>query len=587
MNRRHFMQNAAIAGLFAPTFADAKPATSVAHSVGPNRMGLSAHYDLSIERVLHGSNPAYTPEFLLADITASGGRRFTNFSGDLSGRYVGALSTVARFRKVDAPELDGLVAKIISLQHSEGYFGAPFNFHDPNDQDLALLWGNGRLLIGLLEYCEYRNSQAALAAAISLGNFMVGIGPLMNSEAMRARFDANHYATSYICWTQNIEGIAALFRITRDTRYAKLARDIAALTAYRPGEHAHGFLTSVRGIMDLYEATGDKTNLEIVERAWQSVEDSGNLLPTGGVPERWAPLNTRTEGCAEADWIRLNLALWRATNNSRYLLAAEKAIFNEFQMNHFCDGEFGHRVITETGISGEKAVRAWWCCSLHGLRCFPEIERHAFRTEGEGVYYDLPVSSSYSHEKLSIEAQSSLERDASVVLKITSASGAAETSIMVRHPEWAVSIELRLNGSVIAPKEQDGYLIASRSWKTGDVLELQYRPVIRREVKVADRRGSLFYGPWLLGLDRLDSEPYFNEETAQNVLIGSRADMVSAHASGTPPESGKSFEVPISHFPIGYRQAEYPMQPGITILRPVCEQTKMPSTDWEFRFLEE
>ena len=125
MNRRSFLQNVAITGIVgqipvskSQAARSNKPLTKKAPS------GLEAHYLLSLERVLRGQNPAYTPEFLLADISGSGGRRFTYFSGDLSGRYVGALSTVAQHRSLQLPSFDDLVAAIISRQHPEGYFGS-------------------------------------------------------------------------------------------------------------------------------------------------------------------------------------------------------------------------------------------------------------------------------------------------------------------------------------------------------------------------------------------------------------------------------------------------------------------------------
>src|SRR5689334_14757885 len=48
-------------------------------------------YHHTLNRVLHGSQPVYSQEFLLEDLRGEPGRRFTNFSGDLSGRWIGAL----------------------------------------------------------------------------------------------------------------------------------------------------------------------------------------------------------------------------------------------------------------------------------------------------------------------------------------------------------------------------------------------------------------------------------------------------------------------------------------------------------------
>lgn len=585
MNRRCFIQNATITGLLSQLSAHSQSESPIRERTNTTS-GFTAHYDLSLRRVLHGNEPRYTPAFLLADVIASGGRRFTNFSGDLSGRYLGALSAVAQQRGIYMPGVDELAIQIVSLQHTDGYFGASFNFCDPKDDDLALLWGNGRMLIGLLEYYDYRRIPMVLSAARKLGNFLVRIGPLMNSVAMRDRFDANHYATSYICWTQALEGLVRLYRYTNDMSYARLSSEIANLTTYRAGEHAHGFLTSLRGIYDLYCANGDRSYLQKVEKEWQNIATSNNMLLTGGVPERWAPLNIRTEGCAEADWIRLSLALWRATSDEQYLLAAERAIFNEFQMNHFNNGDFGHRVITKTGMDGANPVRAWWCCSLHGLRCFPEIERNAFRVDNGVVVYDIPISASVSYRNLSITSVSSIERNASVILSGVSGSGSEETTLRVRVPSWTEGVELRLNGAPFDSEQADGYLTIRRHWRPADRLELRYKLSMRRERKDTNGPMALYYGPWLLGLDRLDSEPYFNEESDQNTLGRKRIDLIPTRESSSSLLMESPFLVPASHFSVSYVQAEYPMQPSSTTLRPVCEQTRMPSTDWHFHFHE-
>ena len=153
----------------------------------PGRPNLD-RYHLTRDRVLNGARPAYTKEFLLEDLRGQPGRRFTNFSGDLSGRWIGALAASSASFGDQFPVLDDFVRKALPLQHPEGYFGKSFNPDHPGDDDLALLWGNGRLLVGLMEYHALRRDPAALAAARRLGDFLVGIGPKFNSQQMADRF---------------------------------------------------------------------------------------------------------------------------------------------------------------------------------------------------------------------------------------------------------------------------------------------------------------------------------------------------------------------------------------------------------------
>ncbi len=482
---------------------------------------------------------------------------------------------MAPMEAYDAAALDALVDKIIALQKPDGYFGSGFHYDRPGDLDMALLWGNGRLLVGLLEYYQLRRSQKALDASRRIGDFLLRIAPLMLSQQMRDAFGAQHFASSYICWTQQTEGLANLYAVTRDERYRRLAEEIAAVIERRPGDHVHGYLTSLRGVMDLYQETGDARLLQQCERAWTEITQSKDLLITGGVPEGWSPNNHRTEGCGEADWVRLNLALWRATADPKYLAMGERAIFNELAFNQYATGDFGHRVYTDTGLPAAGAVRAWWCCTLHGLRCFPDIHASVFRNQQGTISYDLPLDGAIETDALSMQAQSSLAQNGTIRLTV-SAAGKDPATLVIRKPEWAESISVSGRSGSQAPSS-GGTITVTRSWTAGDVLDITYA-IRLTAVSVAENRRAFWYGPWLLGAAAADNPHYFNELTPQNRLLG----------QPEPAGAGRlshAFSVPAAAATVRYAQAEYPDQPGTVRLRAIAEQTGQPTTSWELRFL--
>jgi hypothetical protein len=59
-------------------------------------------------------------------------------------------------------------------------------------------------------------------------------------------------------------------------------------------------------------------------------------------------------------------------------------------------------------------VRAWWCCTLHGLRCFPDIHTSAFGALDGGLSYDLPIDGRIETSNLSAEVTSSLADNGSI-----------------------------------------------------------------------------------------------------------------------------------------------------------------------------
>jgi DUF1680 family protein len=557
MNRRSFLGTLAAIPL--------TPSLAFANAPSPTA---SRRDHLTLDRVLHGINPAYTPDFLLEDIHATPGRRFTEFSGDVSGRWIGALASASAGYGTPFPILDDVVHRVIAAQHPDGFFGSAFHYDQPTDRDLALLWGNGRLLVGLMEYYSLTKDPATLASARKLGDFLIRIGPQFNSRKMADDFGAAHFASSYICWTQQTEGLAALYAVTHDDRYKDLCAAISERIERRPSDHVHGYLCSLRGTVDLYQATRDTTHLRRVEAAWLDVMHSGDVLVTGGVPEAWSPKRLRTEGCAECDWLRLNLSLWRATGNPKYLDTAEHTLFNEFSMNQFSTGDFGHATLDESGIPQMVSVRAWWCCTLHGLRTFPDIHRNAFRSAGQELFYDLPVDSTFTRAGLRVEAKSNLAHNGTVQLKVMQAP--AGQKLTLRQPAWAQSIRIEPNKRAV-----DGLTLSGIT--TGDIITVSYS-MKQNESSSPDGKRKLFtYGPWLLGAPSALNPGYFNELHPRNVLLP--AGMQVASESSQSP-----FAVPIAAAQTAYLPAEFPEQPSHVQLRAVAEQTAMLPTPWQIAF---
>jgi DUF1680 family protein len=549
----------------------------------------SQRYQLTLDRVRKNGTPAYSKEMVLADAVPRHVRRFTEFSGDVSGRYVGALACAAADRKEEYPELRALLPELVRCQKPEGYFGDTFAKAGIVKGDMAVLWGNGRLLIGLLEYARVSGDQTALAAARRMGDFLVRIAPEMNSDKVRKQFEVGAFAMGYICWTQIIEGLAELHRVTRVPAYRQVAEGMAARTERRPNEHSHGLLSSVRGILDLHQVTGEARFLEQAEREWQGVVDSGNVFIAGSIPEAWKPKAHRTEGCAEADWLRLSLRLWAQTRKPRYLEQAERTLFNEFAMNQFDTGDFGHRVLSKTGspIGGNEegggTARAWWCCTLHGLRTFPDVNAHVFRRQEDALAYDLPLEGRTTLGGFSVQAESALESEAVVRLKVVATDGKA-VPLLIREPAWVWGIEITVNGLRLATLNRDGHHRLSQNWKENDVVAIKYLMKTRGVTETNQGRIALFHGPWLLGANEL-SDPFFFDEPHQLNVLGVRVQKdgtVDLERDAAPPR--QAFAVPQGRFRAEYQPGGYRMAPSKVTLRPVAEQTGQRSAAWEYWF---
>ena len=117
---------------------------------------LARRIDLTARRLTQSGVPAYTEDFVLADVTLDTHRRFWNFSGDLSGRWIEALAALPPVGRSPA-DLAPLVAKLLAQQRPDGRFGRTdlaFTAAETGNEHMALLWGNGRLLVGLMAYWQ-------------------------------------------------------------------------------------------------------------------------------------------------------------------------------------------------------------------------------------------------------------------------------------------------------------------------------------------------------------------------------------------------------------------------------------------------
>jgi hypothetical protein len=473
------------------------PAPEAARLAGP----WAAAQALNAERL--GEAPLDQPEFILDDVALKLHRKFAEYSGDISGRWIGAAAFLApQFPKPFAA-FPAVMAGFPLYQKSDGHFGA--DQHLPaieRGRDMPILWGNGRLLIGLVEVYDRTTDPSALALAKKLGDYFVATDSVYD-KADNIRNVGGGYADGFVtCYFSCIEGLVGLGRVTKDQHYLDEAQRIAALAASLTnfdGLHSHGRLCAVRGFADLYALTGQPRWRAAAERDWR-IFASRYLLPTGGVKEMLEPACVRDEGCAEADWLRLNLELWRLTGEGCYLDAAERSLKNHFIYQQFPNGGAGHRLLHQVGgqpVAFEAlSEEAWWCCGEHWARAMVDVARTGVTATPRGLFINLAIDCDTTLSGPGGTWKAALRETADGFTIQLKPAKPVKAEVRIHRPE--AQSPATPGGSVEAPKglkvkaDRDVWII-SGTWRGSQELRVHLPTALRVET-APDGSGILLRG---------------------------------------------------------------------------------------------
>lgn len=561
---------------------------------------LDQRFDLALSRITNGDLPKFTSDFILADISLKPqfARRFTEYSGDISGRYIQIMSLVKP--KNNPIDIHVLVAEALTYQKADGRFGddrLPFNTPKIEGNQMALLWGNGRLLAGLVDYYQAYHDEKVLESAKKLGAFLIGITSNISRPEIAQQFK-NSAAMGYICFTQLVEGLVGLYDATKDKTYLNTASQIYTYLPERGNQHSHGYLNTLLGVLWLYERTGEPAHLEFAQSRVDDLLKSPDYLITGGVQEYFGdhhddPTYNRDEGCAEADLIFVTYKLWEITGKSSYLEVAEKCMMNHFFFNQFANGEFGHHKIDlKFGFRpSEIAAHAWWCCDFHGLRALFECRQHSLTEKDNTVSLNLFFAGKHTTPSSEINIVKKAGNRVTYTMSVAKFSPGKEFAI--RKPSWVEDMTILLNGKEPRVTVKNGYLVIAKV-KPNDVVDvsMKYRLVFqkvdrsiltRESIPGEKYRAAVFYGPYLLSVDDIFEQAFIAEPGIYNTIFvknGFSFDEKNVLAGSLCPEA---------YLKCDYKHGGFYGKQSV-MLRPIAETYKLPypcATQVWFNFLPE
>lgn len=523
--------------------------------------------------------PAFTEDFILGDVNIDlqNPRRFYNYSGDLSGRYIEAMALCNKGEKDE--KLAALVEKVIKAQQPDGRFGDPsLNFTTAEIEKtnhMPLLWGNGRMLMGLIAYYKMTGDPKALEAAKKGGDFFVKTYAQVTPEVV-ARL--GQMADGVICFTTYVEPLAALAQLTGDKKYSDAAEAIYPTLPARGHLHTHGYLTTLKGVLDLYAYTKDKRHLDYVTALYEELVNSPDYTAFGSVTEYFGGgFGGRDEGCSSADFVNLSLALHDLTGDIKYLERAENAVYNSLFFNQFFTGDFGHHKVVGDILAGDAYNMSWWCCTMAGLKSMMNVRDHMIQN-GEDIKLNLYMEACYDDGEAALEV-SQKKPEGLWHAYVLNLRKMPDKKLLLRMPKWTEAMEVFVNGKKAETAREGDYLEIAQKIGAGDSLEARLKYALK--IKTGDGAvispaeidtpisGILRCGPHMMAVDNAADFEFLAEPADNFVYAGTieaaDRDEILGQSSGETPSKAPYLAARYKHggFP-SYAQ---------TVFRPVSEMT--------------
>ena len=150
---------------------------------------------------------------------------------------------------------------------------------------------------------------------------------------------------------------------------------------------------------------------------------------------------------------------------------------------------------------------SFWCCTGTG------IENHA--KYGDSIYFrgapggpqrdtlfvNLFIAStlSWKDKGLTLKQVTTFPESAKTRLEFTAANP-VDFTLKIRHPAWATTATVRVNGTASEPSRTPGsFLTLKRTWKTGDVVEVDLPMTLHMELLPGTTdTAAVLYGPIVL-----------------------------------------------------------------------------------------
>lgn len=451
-------------------------------------------------------------------------------------RYVGDESFVRR--------IEAGVDAVLSQQLPDGYIG---NFREDLRGNLGWdVWGCKYTLLGLLMQYDRTREQRILDGARRLADWLIAQFP-----AKRPLHETGGYRG--LASGSLLEPIVWLYKRTGEVKYLDFARYIvseleepadspklvsSALAGvpvakrptgdplwYKGGLKAYEMMSCYQGLLEYYEATGDRRYLDAARMTAEDIAATEmNICGGMASEELWYGGASRQtelwpdiqETCVSTTWMRLCQKLLALTGDPKWADFIERTFHNAYLAALSADGRVFATYTPLAGMREEGHDQCWMtanCCNANGPRGFLVFMESMLMPEQAAIavnqyaaatatvpFADAPEKAArfeiYTHYPLSnrVRIRYDGEDEHDFTLKLRVPSWADNTKFVLSLPDG-----MGLKNSSLGVGKAGGYFPVSRKWVPGDMVEI----VFDMKVRAHELNGCVAFtrGPVVLARD--------------------------------------------------------------------------------------
>lgn len=374
-----------------------------------------------------------------------------------------------------------------------------------------------KVMAGLFDAYNLCGNKTALEINIKFADWLETIVADLNDSLVQVMLHCEHGGIN--------ESLAELYGITGETRYLDLSQvfhhkvvldSLEAGIDVLPGIHCNTQIPKLIGLARRYEITGDEGDRAAAEFFWNTVVHHHSYVTGGngnheyfGQPDM---LSSRlsdgtTETCNVYNMLKLSRHMFEWEASAEVADYYERALFNHIlSSQHPEDGRVIYNLSLEMG--GHKSYQnPFWftCCVGSGMESHSKYARNIYYHNDSELYISQLIASelNWQEKGLQVSQHTNFPEEQGTRMEI-SCEEPVKLDFMIRYPYWAEKgVQIQVNGKDLKIKDAPGQFIrVSRTWETGDVIEVQIPFTLRLEAMPDNKdRVAVMYGPLVMAGD--------------------------------------------------------------------------------------